>query len=84
MDMTPKEKAEQLVNKFVNQPIDFPYIYTENDYCIGSGYMTHNSAKQCALIACRELKRQWIELNYIKGPAEANYWDSVKEEIEKL
>jgi len=84
MDMTPKEKAEQLVNKFVNQPIDFPYIDTEDDHCIGSGYMTHNSAKQCALIACRELKRQWIELNYIKGPAETNYWDSVKEEINKL
>jgi hypothetical protein len=84
MEMTPKEKAKELVDKFVDQPINFPYIDTGDGQCIGSGYMTHNSAKQCALIACRELKRQWIELNYIKGPAETNYWDSVKEEIKKL
>ena len=84
MEMTPKEKAKELVDKFVDQPINFPYRDTEDGQCIGSGYMTYNSAKQCALIACRELKRQWIELNYIKGPAETNYWDSVKEEIKKL
>jgi hypothetical protein len=53
MEMTPKEKAKELVNKFVDQPINFPYIDTEDGQCIGSGYMTYNSAKQCALIACR-------------------------------
>ena len=69
MEMTPKQKAKELVYKF-DDAMEFA--------------TPQRFAKKCALIACRELKRQWIELNYIKGPAETNYWDSVKEEIKKL
>jgi len=80
--MTPKEEAKELVNKFVKQPIDFPYIDAEHDHCIGSGYMTHNSAKQCALIAVNVILSRCIdeEEQYILY----KHWQEVKQEIEKL
>jgi hypothetical protein len=71
-DMTPKEKAEELIKRY----------YRDSDLLVED--LSWIQAKECAIIACRELKRQWIELTHIKGPAEATYWDSVKEEIKKL
>jgi hypothetical protein len=53
--MTAKEKAKELVDKYLNTIIHFPYIDTENGDCIGTGYMTHQSAIGCALIACDEV-----------------------------
>ena len=75
--MTPKEKAIELVDKFLNQDINFPYIDSEDGQCIGAGYMTYNSAKQCALIAVDEI----LKTNPYKA---RNYWQEVKKEIEKL
>ncbi len=48
--MTAKEEAKKMIDKYLDLPIDFPYIDSEDGYCIGSGYMTHKSAKKCALI----------------------------------
>lgn len=83
--MTPKEKAEDLVDKFLNQPINFPYIDTEDGQCIGSGYMTYYSAKQCALIAVDEvlnrLKSCWDEEGVL---IQYKYFQGVKNEIENL
>jgi hypothetical protein len=75
--MTPKEKAEELVGKYLNKNINFPYIDSEDGQCIGAGYMTYCSATQCALIAVDEM----IELceSYV-----APYYYEVKQEIEKL
>ena len=33
--MTPRERAEELVNKFVDEPINFTYIDTTDGQCIG-------------------------------------------------
>lgn len=79
--MTPKEKAVELVDKFLNQPINFPYIDTEDGQCIGSGYITYYSAKQCALIAVDELISVCSQVEPWLG---LNYWNEVKQEIEKL
>lgn len=38
-----KEKAQELVEKYLNTIIQFPYIDSEDGNCIGTGYMTHNS-----------------------------------------
>ena len=70
--MTPKEKAKELVDKFVQytpaeEEYEFPY------------------AKQCALIAVDEIISE-IEPSVTMDVIEARikYWEEVKQEIEKL
>jgi hypothetical protein len=65
--MTPKEKAEELVNNYFHI-IDNCHPLT--DIMI--------SAKQCALIAVYELILDAYNNYYY------NYWQEVKQEIEKL
>ena len=65
--MTPKEKAIELYNKFLN-PSGDTYLY---------GMLEHESAKECALIAVEEI----LKTNPYKA---RNYWQEVKQEIEKL
>jgi len=66
--MTPQEKAVELVNKF----------YCKKD---GIGLMFNlnwSNAKQCALIAVDEI------LSVIDFSVNDEYWQKVKQEIEKL
>ena len=74
--MTSKEKAEELVNKYMN---------------IGQIKMSDHSriylptAKQCALIAVDEiLDYITTSLDIQTSLAAVNYWQEVKQEIEKL
>jgi hypothetical protein len=67
--MSPKEKAEELINKYLNAD------YTD---------VNINGAKHCALIAVDEIILQnnvWIKQI---GKGTNNYWQEVKQEIEKL
>jgi hypothetical protein len=80
--MTPKEKAEELFEKF-NNPDTTHYPYVHN-------------AQQCALIAVDEIlettKVKWRtqrkypngEYRVWKGVAYKKYWQEVKQEIEAL
>ena len=70
--MTPKEKAEELLNKFK------PYMYP---FGAGSAYLTGDregnrvmdDAKECALILCNEL------LTIIETPSDDfRFWQEVK------
>ena len=63
--MTPKEKAEELVYKFVQ--------YTPADSELEYPY-----AKQCALIAVEQI------LEIIFSDYDWQYWNEVKQELEKL
>jgi hypothetical protein len=73
--MTPKEKAKDLFNKF----IEFAQDWDELDGYIVNKY----NAKQCALIAVNELIEQ--EQKYNNGSFyPSNYWSEVKQEIDKL
>mgnify|MGYP007049626331 CR=1 FL=1 len=82
--MTPKEKAKELVDKFRLHVL-------EKDFFGDS--VEHDNAKQCALIAVDEmlnngnLESQLIQAKYRgKEPYsfELEYWQEVKQEIEKL
>ena len=68
--MTPKDKAEELIVKMSTHDRDI------HPHC------THYIAKQCALIAVDEI------LNFINTDAfsytNEEYWQQVKQEIEKL
>jgi len=69
--MTPKEKAEQLVSKY--------YIFNH----IGNGH-----AKKCALIAVDEILPIVQSYEEALSPSQTSdeyeYWQEVKQEIEKL
>lgn len=81
--MTHKEKAEELVLKFMNlQEPNYNWFHKE-------------LAKQCALIAVDEILNQFIGIfnafkkqSIIFGKVEDSenfkYWQQVKQEIEKL
>jgi hypothetical protein len=67
--MTPKEKAEELMRSY-------DFVYIPNYTCI-------NEVKECALIAVDEIllheKNNHSVLDKI-----TEYWEEVKEEIQKL
>ena len=74
--MTPKEKAIELYNKFLN-PSGDTYLY---------GMLEHESAKECALIAVDEIidsepQYEWSN-DYWKNPND--FWQEVKQEIQNL
>lgn len=77
--MTPKEKAEELVDKFI------PYTEKFHESNPGNGWeIDVQAAKKCALIAVDEI------LNVIAGIYDYDfevlkpYWEEVKQEITKL
>ena len=72
--MTPKEKAEELFNKFRNEITSF----------LGDN-MKKINAKKCALIAVDEL----IKIHYLlttthETSPSISYWKEVKKEIQNL
>jgi hypothetical protein len=77
--MTPQEKAKELVEKFLNEMEDKELVIHPNHY-----------AKQCALIAVEEIFKLpvcWFDRSASLEDDEMDtieYWEQVKEEIEKL
>jgi CBS-domain-containing membrane protein len=77
--LSPKEKAVELVEMFMNikkqKLADYSIIY-------------HPTAKQCALIAVNEIiynnLMEYPQHNMIYAPHKNDYWQEVKQEIEKL
>ena len=71
--MTPKEKVKELIIKFQHPPSALEH--TECD-CLHI-----DIAKECALIAVDEI----LSINSVdKDEDLSNYWEQVKQEIEKL
>jgi len=75
--MTPKEKAKQLIDK---------YLCVQDYYKRDSGCsITQYEAKQCALIAVDEIVNCDNYFNTLADAKEfINYWYEVQQEIEKL
>lgn len=70
--MTPKEKAQELVLKFLRIDNNTPEWFN-----------TH-IAKQCALIAVDEILKSHYKPFTGVVPSVYDYWQGVKQEIEKL
>ena len=80
--MTPQEKAEELVDKYYNiLPFD-KYVITK-DEDLSWEYNDWEEAKKCALIAVDEIMKVvgWEKMEL--GIDRDNYWEEVKQEIEK-
>jgi hypothetical protein len=73
--MTPKEKAEELVDKFMD--------YSEHRFNINNDLSPVYTAKQCALISVDEVIEALHEHHW-QNRLIINYWEEVKHEIEKL
>jgi hypothetical protein len=73
--MTPKEKAEELVNKFMNYADAVPEDYDWIDPVSHCDEKQLTSSKQCALIAVDEIIK--IEKNHMNHNW-VNYWQKVK------
>jgi hypothetical protein len=67
--MNPKEKAEELVNKYL---------------AIQFGDFPTTDAKQCALIAVDEIINDYNTFPNSFKNKHTSYWEEVKNEIEKL
>ena len=87
--MKPKEKAIELVNKFID------YVNCWDDESADPNYtQAYNYAKQCALIAVEEVlnSRPSLPIEAFGGSINMGeciklsiqYWQEVKQEIEKL
>jgi hypothetical protein len=69
--MTPKEKAKELFHYYIKELLSAKYSI--------NGFVIKDLAKQCALIAVDEI----INLDYFSVEGR-EYWQEVKQEIEKL
>jgi hypothetical protein len=74
--MTAKEKAKELVDKFIPHTKVFHEVLGWEDYI--------DSAKQCALIAVDEILESHYKLLSGVNTTIYKYWIEVKQEIENL
>jgi len=75
--MTPKEKAEELFEKY----------YNRIEHTLSEEYSPHEKfvVKECALIAVDDiLNDNWYIATYKDLINRKAYWEEVKQEIEKL
>lgn len=71
--MTPKEKCDELIDKFSNQ---LPFYSNQDNL---------RKSKICALITVNELIKELLEeISPSVHGFRHNYWKEVKQEIEKL
>jgi hypothetical protein len=77
--MTPKEKALELVDNFNEYTVKAIKYYANGkmDEC-------KEDAKECALIAAREIVDTLYEYHYDSASGAYEYWTEVKEELEAL
>ena len=77
--MTPQEKAKELLKKYL------PYFFQVYD---NHGFLDWDyndyTAKQCALIAVNEILEMDIPILEEDADTFYDYWEEVKQEIEKL
>lgn len=57
--MTPKEKAEELIDKYICSPV----VYHCKNGCITIDAMDMDAVKRCALIAVDEIMSQYAPIN---------------------
>jgi hypothetical protein len=82
--MTPKEKAQELVDKFYQRfPLKMDVITTKGD--LSWEYDNWKEAKECALIAVDEIiQSDWFITTEQDKTHWDNYWQEVKTEIDNL
>jgi hypothetical protein len=82
--MTPKEKARELVNKYLDA--SFNCKDCDMPFCdVGCTILMDSEAQECALIAVDEILNQDTSVfDKTESMYHFEYWGNVKDEIEKL
>ncbi len=81
--MTPEEKSKQLVDDYYNiLPLD-KYVITK-DYFLSWEYNAWKEAKKCAIRAVDEILKEIEDIDDGQTFIPYEYWNEVKNEIEKL
>lgn len=81
--MTPKEKAIELVNRY--KKASFNCTDCDMPYCdVPCTRLSIDEAKECALITLDEILEMDLPIYEEDVAAFYDYWEKVKEEIEKL
>jgi len=82
--MKPKEKADELIDKYVNA--SFNCKNCDMPFCdIPCTMLNLSEAKECALIAVNEIIKTDMLIDeecYVMTPSYLQYWQEVKKEIE--
>ena len=81
--MTPREKARELVDKFIQYSDGVPDDYDWQDPVEYSADKEFSSAKQCALIAVDEIIKE-VTPKVQLYTYQLDFWQQVKNEIEQL
>ena len=76
--MTPKEKALSLLDKMEKQTYSYQEYAGANESIAEIGY---EAGKKCALITVNEILESFI---IRLTPNQLKYWETVKQELEKL
>ena len=79
--MTPKEKAKELIEMFIGFASDED---TTEDGFVYSEEIRLWKAKQCAVIAAKEIKEAIDWHKYAYPIEEHDYWEKVEQEIQNL
>jgi hypothetical protein len=87
--MIPKEKAKELVNKQYSLITGMELSYVSKLIYLPKGDTNYETAKQCALVVVDEMIKEYkrIAIPYIADKSyviDMEYWQEVKQEIEKL
>ena len=82
--MTPKEKAKKLVDKFYSEITGMELSFVSKLIVLPNGDSNYKTAKQCAIIAVNERMEEESSWLIKTGESPSNYWEQVKQEIEKL
>jgi hypothetical protein len=84
--MTPKEKAQQLVDRFLSNKVDMMFQGESGKIKEFRGIITKHYAKDFANFAVDEILIEHVSLDFCLSEQDERiaYWRDVKEEIEKL
>jgi hypothetical protein len=82
--MSPKEKAEQLVKKYLLKVKIDTRTLGESNKTITNGQITLQTAIHCALIAVDEILESHYKLLSGVNTTTYKYWQDVKQEIYKI
>jgi hypothetical protein len=82
--MTPKEKAQELIDSMYNTPHCDIEHFPSKHYCDCSE-INFFQAKHCAVIAVDECIELLLNINpHMAFPQQVEYWQEVKHELDKL
>ena len=80
--MVAKEKAKELVEKYLKKIIELAYAETRRSAIVST--KTKELAKQSALICVDEVLESLWNTGHSFSNDEINYWQEVKQEINKI